>query len=243
MAPKRRSPAAVSRPATPSIAQVVPAYLESLPARRRREAAFGLELLQDCLNGYGYQSLKPAERRLYEHHFNQDGSGHRDYCDLFGPEKVVPELTQFLGWFLIRKVMAGPEDLARIARETGHFVTWLGAQGHIPSTVATVAARLAASAAEALPRAEQVAHLLGPDLAAADIPEDAIEGQFRVARLAPGRLWLESDEDGRNYGPLAVPARVSQLLAVGWELSGAIGRAGRAWKVLEVWNVYPALEP
>lgn len=96
----------------------------------------------------------------------------------------------------------------------------------------------------ALPRAEQVAHLLGPDLGSTtESHEGATEGQFLVVRLAPGKLWLQSGEDGRTYGPLTVPAKVSGLLAVGWELSGAIAKAGRAWKVLEVWNVYPALEP
>ena len=108
-------------------------YVKATPAGRRRGAGSSLELLQICLNGYAYQSLGPADARLFDRLFNAKGSEHREYCGIFGPEKIVPELGQFLGWFLVRKVMARPEDLEAVARDTRLFAEWLGEKGHIRS--------------------------------------------------------------------------------------------------------------
>jgi hypothetical protein len=241
MAKRTRPAGARAAIAGPTIRQLVAAYAAGLPATRRGRAAFGLELLENHLNGYAYQSLDGAEQRSFERLSNAEGAAHREYCEIFGPDKIVPELRHFLGWFLIRKVMAQPADLRRVAQETRGFIEWLGKHGHVTAQAAKDGAALAAEAARVLPAAEQVAHLLRPRLDAPEPSGDVIEGQFRVARLAPGKLWLESWEDGKTYGPLAVPAAVTQRLRVDWEMSGTVGKAGRAWQVLEVWNVYPAV--
>lgn len=75
----------------------------------------------------------------------------------------------------------------------------------------------------------------------AELPEstgEVIECQFRVPRLVPGKVWLESWEDGETYGPLAA---ATERLQVDWELSGAVGQVGKKWVLLEVWNVYPGV--
>lgn len=238
----KRKRAAGSRPAIaePTIRRALDAYVAEQPAPRRKEARLGLELLEHCLNGYAHQSLGRAESRLFERLYSAEGAAHREYCEIFGPDKIVPALRQFLRWFMIRKVMASPDDLRQVARETGRFVTWLGEQGHATATVAKEGAALAAEAAQVLPQAEEVAHLLRAELGAEPEPSgEVVEGYFRVARLAPGRLWLESWEDGETYGPLAVPAKVTERLGVDWEMSGAVAKVGRKWELVEVWNVYP----
>lgn len=60
-------------------------------------------------------------------------------------------------------------------------------------------------------------------------------------RVEPGRLWLEVLETAGRIGPVAVPAAASERLAVGWQISGALKRRGRTWKLQDVWNVYPEL--
>lgn len=238
-----RKAAKAAEIASPTIAQVVDAFLAEQPARAQGPRGWALELLQDFLNGYAYESLPPAAARLFDRLFNAEGAAHREYCEIFGPERIVPELGQFLGWFLVRKVIARPKDLAIVARETGRFVKWLGERGHIPAAVAAEGAVLAAEATKAVPAAEEVATLLRPGLLDEPAPADeVIEGQFRVARAAPGKLWLESWEDGRTYGPFAVSVKVTARLKVDWELSGMGGRVGKKkWKLLEVWNVYPGM--
>jgi hypothetical protein len=229
-------------PAGRTIEQVIGEYLKTASASRRREARLSLELLQGCLNGYAYQSLGRAEARLFDRLFNAEGSEHREYCGMFGPEKIVPELNQFFGWFLVRKVSARPEDLEAVTRDTWQFVEWLGKQGYITRKAAAEGTALAEQATGTLPRAAAAADLLYEHLQrqATDEPEESIEGHFGIARIEPGKLWLESYEGGhRVLGPLTVPVAVTKRLAVGWEVSGAVGRVGRRWGLVEVWNVYP----
>lgn len=52
-----------------------------------------MELLRDCLNSYAYQSLSKQEAALFEHHFDAEGDMHREFCQLFGPEKILDEVS------------------------------------------------------------------------------------------------------------------------------------------------------
>ncbi len=83
---------------------------ERLPARTLRNYEDVVHLLRDSLNGYAYDSLGKSEQMRWRAAF--DGGDEEAYCHLFGPEKIVDHLGEFLGWFMVRKVMAG-EDLLR----------------------------------------------------------------------------------------------------------------------------------
>ncbi len=45
--------------------------------------------------------------------------------------------------------------------------------------------------------------------------------------------------DKKQVGPVPVPREVTELLAVGWSISCALGRIRGKWRILEVANVYP----
>ena len=227
----------------PTIKQALEGFVASRPARWRRAVRSALQLLEACLNNYAYQSLGAADARRFDRLYDAEGAAHREYCEIFGPERIVPELRQFFGWFLIRKVMARAEDLEIVARETGRFVEWLGEQGHLPRKAAAEGAALAAEAVGVVPRAEEAAHLWhrhlerhGPGAVG-----NEIEGHFGITRIEHGRVWLESYDEEGVLGPIAAPADVVKRLAVGWEVSGVVGRVGRKWVVSEVWNVYPGV--
>ena len=68
---------------------------------------------------------------------------------------------------------------------------------------------------------------------------DQLEDQFQITRVEPGRIWLAGLLDGRERGPIQLPEELSHRCQVGWTISGVIGRGGRRWQLLEVWNVYP----
>lgn len=54
-------------------------------------------------------------------------------------------------------------------------------------------------------------------------------GDFTVVRLERGRVWLrEKWETSGICGPMAVPARATELLEEGWMMSGAIYPEGGA---------------
>src|SRR2546421_1463253 len=80
-----------------------------LSPRTMANYAYVIELLRDCLNGYAYQSLSGFEKKRWEKAFNNGDE--EAFCKLFGPDKIVENYGEFLGYFMIRKVMAGPELL------------------------------------------------------------------------------------------------------------------------------------
>ncbi len=71
------------------------------PAFRQYGDVVGL--FKNSMNSHAYQSLTKAE-----------GCEHCEFSQIFGPDKIPAGLGEFLGYFLIRKVMAG-ENLKRAA--------------------------------------------------------------------------------------------------------------------------------
>jgi hypothetical protein len=197
-----------------------------------------VKLLRACLNGYGYQSLPETDRARWEAAF--DAGDEDAFCRLFGPEQIVENYGEFLGYFVIRKVLAGQELLRAAGTVTRRLAQWLAERGYLDPAQADVAAASAAEASRDLPRAEQLAILLHErargtrldptTLAARDYVEDCLE----IERVQPGALWFA---DG--IGPVAVPTRASELAEPGWSVTVVLGRSGDRWQLLEVGNVYP----
>ena len=115
------------QPASHTIEQVFDEFLGDQRRRLRPRTLSKYEdvlgLLRDHLNGYAYQSLSTAEAALFDRYYNAPGDKHLEFCQLFGPDKIVANLGGFLGYFMIRKVVAG-QDLKRagvgLIRFRGH---------------------------------------------------------------------------------------------------------------------------
>lgn len=242
----------LARPAEPSISRVLEEFLEEQRARlaprtlSQYEAV--LDLLRSHLDGYAYESLSPAERALFDRHYDAEGEEHREFCQLFGPDKIGENLGSFLGYFMIRKVMAG-KDLKRAAGSvTKKLSKWLAAKGYVSEEIAREGADRGAAAARELPEAERAAQILRDAVDRLGIDptdlaeEDYLEfDHFTIARVEPGTLWLDI-QDGRkrrSCGPIPVPAPATKLLRTGWDLSCALGRVRGTWRIVEMANVYP----
>ena len=239
------------QPASHTIEQVFDEFLGDQRRRLRPRTLSKYEdvlgLLRDHLNGYAYQSLSTAEAALFDRYYNAPGDKHLEFCQLFGPDKIVANLGGFLGYFMIRKVVAG-QDLKRAAGTvTKKLSTWLAAQGHVAEDEAQEGADLGAEAARDLPKAERAARILydattNLALGSHDLGDDFLEfDHCTIAKVEAGRLWLEGFERGtrRAYGPILVPAAATKLLCKGWDLSCALGRVDGTWRIVEVANVYP----
>jgi hypothetical protein len=195
-------------------------------------------LLRDSLNHYGYQALSGPQQRQWQNAYD---AGREDaFCTLFGPEKIVPELGGFLGWFMVRKVMAG-EDLLRAAGTvTKKLALWLEAQGHVDGEAAADAVERGGGAARDLPAASRLTDALtelswgapGVDVDALG-DEDWVEDSLQITRVEPGRLWLG------QVGPLTLPKRATNGAQVGWEVWVVAARVGGRWHLLENGFVYP----
>ncbi len=106
----------VSTTAKPTISEVLAGYLADEKARLAAKT-YGLyadviELLQHSLNGYAANSLDKGEYQLWQELFNAEGDKHREFCEIFGPEHILPHIGEFLNYFMVSKVMAG-QDLLR----------------------------------------------------------------------------------------------------------------------------------
>ena len=240
-----------TRPSAPTIAEVFDDFLadqaKRLKPRTLAKYRSVVGLLGSYLNGYGHETLSQQEGALFEEHYNARGDAHKEFCEIFGPEHILPGVGMFLGYFMVRKVMAGA-DLKRAAGTvTKKLAAWLAEKGYVGEAAARGAAQRGAEAARDLPDAERAARIL--DDAFGDLPFDpntAPEGayydfdHYTIARIEPGKLWLESFlTEGGPIGPIPVPRRATTLLKKNWDISCCIFRGRGRWLLADVANVYP----
>jgi hypothetical protein len=240
------------RPAEPNIRRVLEEFLDQQRARlrprtlARYEAV--LDLLRSHLNGYAHECLSAPEAARFERSYNAEGEEHREFCDLFGPEQIVESLDSFLGYFMIRKVIAGEDFLRAAGTVTKKLSKWLAGKGYVSQKAAGEATETSAAAARDLPRAERAAQILRDAAARLDIDvaqlaeEDYLEfDHFTIARVEPGRIWLEVREHRkmRERGPIPASEPATRWLRPGWTISCSLGRVRKSWRLLEVANVYP----
>lgn len=196
-----------------------------------------VDLLVACLEGYGHQSLDADERARWEAAREDDEHA---FVHLFGADKIVDNLGEFLGYFMLRKVMASRGMLRSAGTVTKKLVRWLGDHGHISPGDARAAATTTTRAARDLPRADELSELLwqhsqatGSDPSLA--PGSGVdEGMFTIERVEPGALWFDG---GR--GPVPVPRAASDLAQPGWSLTGTLLHHGQHWHLVEMGTVYP----
>ena len=240
------------QPASPTIDQVCEEFLveqsKRLTSRTLTKYTAVLDLLRDNLNGYAYQGLSNAESALFDRYYNAEGKEHREFCQLFGPDKIVENLGGFLGYFMIRKVMAS-EDLKRAAGTvTRKLSRWLAAKGYIAGRQAQEAADRATDATRDIPKADRAAQMLYASAARLGAnpndlsDEDYLEfDHFTISKVEAGKLWLNVVEGAEtpSYGPIPVPVTATKLLRKGWDISCSLGRVRGMWRIVEVANVYP----
>jgi hypothetical protein len=212
---------------------------ERLSPRTFRNYAEVVELLRHSLDGYAYSSLDDEERARWEEAFEADEE--RAFCRLFGPEKIPEHLGEFLGYFMVRKVIAGQELLKAAGTVTGKLVRWLEDGGYIDAGSAEDASDRARGASRDLPMADRLGSLLHDvadrapeiDLEALD-EDDWVEDYIAITGVEPGRIWFEG-----GIGPIAVPRAASNLARPGWSAFVTAARTAGTWHLLEVGFVYP----
>jgi uncharacterized membrane protein YphA (DoxX/SURF4 family) len=188
----------------------------------------------------GPRSLDQREAALFDRLYNAEGAEHRDFCEVFGPEKIPDCFSEFLGWFMIRHVMAGTELMRAAGTVTKRLAAWLGEQGYISADAAAGGVAEGAEAARNLPRAERLAQQLHAfcENEPTGRCDDQEEGHFTITRVEPGRIWLESMA-GDTYGPVDLPRGLSERCQEGWDLSGVVAERRGRWYLVDGWNVYP----
>ncbi|MBA7533906.1 hypothetical protein ES705_26152 [subsurface metagenome] len=198
-----------------------------------------ISLFQSCLNNYAHQYLDKQEDALFDRLYNAKGDEHREFCQMFGPEKIPSGVHEFLSYFMIRKVMCGKELMQAAGTVTKKLGKWLKERGYIESESAEELVNSGATAAKELPAAEELARMLSDyaDRIAVECDE-VIEDHFTIEIVEPGKICL-SALIGDEEITVPVSRNISNACRVGWSFSGAVGKTGKGWRILEAWNVYP----
>jgi hypothetical protein len=229
---------------TTTIDEALEAFLadqrERLSTRTLRNYEDIVDLLRHCLNGYGPNALDEPDRERWEEAYEDDEEA---FCRLFGPEYILPEVSEFLGYFMVRKVMAGQDLLRSAGTVTKKLANWLHEHGYAGDAARDRAVDRGTTASRDLPRAERLANLLyEQSLATAAVNRAALGSRDIVGQDLP--LQIERVEPGKLHfvgvnGPLRVPREASELAKPGWDVTITLIRQRGTWKVLEVGNVYP----
>ena len=229
--------------ASPTISAVLAAYLSDEEARLAAKTyslyADVIDLLQHSLNGYAANSLDKSDYQLWEARFNAEGDEHREFCEIFGPEHILPNIGEFLNYFMVSKVMAGQDLLRASGTVTKKLAKWLAEKGYATAEQAEDSVERGSDAARDLPMAEKLTVLLYEFTSNKYSPKDTdIEDRFEIKRVEAGKVWLEGFDDGRLLGPISLPAQATKLCRVGWTITGAARKPGKTWILVEAWKVY-----
>ncbi len=225
-------------PMDKTIAQVCAEFLADQQARISRKTFQKYETIIGLYQSY-LESYWPGHDGEASKIMKVGGT----YCGTFGPEDITEGYSEFLGYFMPRKVMCGQDTMQAAGTVTKKLAKWLVEKGYLKATEDTeYAHERAASASRDLPRARKVQRLLDAylDETAPAAYADKIEDHFIIERLAPGKLWLEPlTASTRILGPIPVPPEVTDLCQPMWDLGGVVVKVGKEWQLLEVWSVTP----
>ena len=116
--------------AHPTISEALQQFLEE-QRQRLKPRTFAdyeaiIELFQDALNGYAYLRLDEQEDALFDELHDQD----LEFCDVFGPDKILGNVDEFLGYFLAHKVIAPQELLEMAGTVMQGLARWLQEKGY-----------------------------------------------------------------------------------------------------------------
>jgi hypothetical protein len=228
---------------TTTIDEALDAFLaeqrKHLSAKTLRNYENVVSLLRSSLNGYAYQSLTGLEEKRWRKAF--DAGDEQAFARLFGPEKIAENLGEFLGYFMVRKVMASQELLRASGTVTKKLAAWLHEQGYISDDERADAVERGGDAARQLPRAERLGELLHDEMAKTppfdpdDIPDEHwVEDSLAIERVEPGALWFEG-----GIGPVRVSKKASDLAEVGWSVNVVLAQLRGEWRIVELGFVYP----
>ncbi|MBX9667415.1 MAG: hypothetical protein K2X93_07335 [Candidatus Obscuribacterales bacterium] len=228
--------------ADPTIEVVLGQYLKEAAASKKtgsssREDA--IDLFMSSMNGYGYQSLSADETRIFEYYFEQEDDRHKEFCQIFGADKIVENVSEFVGYFLIRKVMDSPTFLGKVAKEIEQLCYWLEKDKYASAEEAREGANCAAKAAKQLPRSAKASELLWTAAKEFDDVADPVEeGIMDITIVSSDSIWL-CPIGGKEIGPIFLPKKITDLLEVGWDINCALAKHRGKWLIVEVGNIYP----
>jgi len=199
-----------------------------------------IEFFKDYLNDYAYEELNEEDSELFDKLYNEED---KEFCQIFGPDRISScQISEFLGEFMIRKVIVSKEFMKTVSRVMRKFIKWIRGEGYMDEEEYDVSARAVDGLKNDLPNVAGLSDLIY-EYAEYAPPMNftkTVEGYFPVTKIQPGKLWLGdySKQEGK-IGPVFVSNEISSLCKVGWSICLKLGKTQKGWQILESGNVYP----
>jgi hypothetical protein len=148
--------------------------------------------------------------------------------------------SRFSGTLCLRDLyIVGADTLRASGTVMKKLTKWLVEQ-YVKSEDSDLAIEQGSDAARNLLAAEKLSTLLYDLTAGRHEPRDSdIEGRFSITKIEPGRIWLQDDDDGKDYGPILLTEQATKLCRVGWIISGAVRKSGKRCVLVEAFQVCP----
>jgi hypothetical protein len=217
-----------------TISQVFEEFLSDQKARQSAKTQSKYRSIVQLFEAY-LESYWPDHGQ--EEHQQITGAG-GTFCGTFGPEAIAAGYSEFLGYFMPRKVIAGKETMKAAGTVLKKLAKWLSEKGYVKD--ASAARERAGEAVKDLPASQEVLDLLGAYIQEHQPVQstEEIEDHFWIKKIEPGQVWLEPLTAGRSeIGPILVPKKVTQLCQTMWDIGGVVAKTSRGWRFIEVWNV------
>jgi len=226
------------QPPEKTIEAVLEAFLGEQRSRLKPKTMgryeYVIDLFQDCMDGYAYQSLDTAESALFDRFNSARGDEQRGVCQVFGPEKIAENVGEFLNYFMIRKVICGKDMMRAAGTVTKKLGKWLLQKGYVGEEQAEDVVEHGADAARDL--TDMLMEYA--DRTAPDHTEKVLEDHFTIEAVKPKKLHLRS-LSGAELIVIPVDRDISDACRVGWTIAGEVGKTSGGWRIMEAWNVYP----
>jgi len=218
-----------------TIAQVFEEFLTEQKPRISHKTYLKYESIIQLYESY-LESYWPGHDGEYDKITKAGGT----FCGTFGPEDATAGYSEFLGYFMPRKVMCGKETMQAAGTVTKKLAKWLAEKGYVEDTEEDQ--ERAGEAAKDLPNASKVLDILDAyvDETAPPSQGEVIEDHFWIEKVEPGKLWLKPLTAGDTViGPVPVPRKVTALCQPMWDIGGVVAKTAGGWRFVEVWNVSP----
>ena len=206
---------------------------ENLSDRTYRSYDSPLQLLVHCIDGYGPNYLSGDDSERWEEaNASQDAPR---FSEVFGPEYIPQLFSEFLSYFMPRKVQPSKTLAKNTEKTVRKLRKWLTDKGYVEQA-ATDQPRNSADLVDAtkLRTLLEEVTVWGRE---SDYP-DYDEGHFYIEDVGDDAITVNRVTGGGTVTiplPDEVLANCTETMAI----SGVIVQDGNTWKFLEVWNVYP----
>ena len=233
------------RPAGPNIDEALDSFLKDqgkgLASSTLNQYTVITGFLRECLNSCGYQFLEEEEYKLWKKLSGKKKRG-REFCQLFGPDKIPEIIDDFLSYFML-KLFCGKSMIKASGKVTKKLGLWLKDKRYISYEESSMMVEMGEIAVKELPLAKEFEEKLFRLVEKITLPqgEEKIEDVFLIKEIQGNRIYLSATEVNRGTIPVDLSADLARLCKPGWLVYLHLLHTPQGWRISMTGGVDPCL--